>query len=221
MDLTEQLDKKLDRLLRLGLADKQRVQYYENVMSNLKTNINVAQYRPIILKVLEKLIDNTINDPMIYQKTQQNLLRQNGYMKEEKKMKKSTRIPPTQRNDGMLPDTSSCDVQDSAKYEETNTVTSLIKCLVREKLLTEVLGAGTALGRGSVGAPQKPRKAVKVSKSSSPAKSRTLLNQTRKRALDAQRAILQRTKNQSVEQKQEKQYQARQSDIQNKTRYVR
>lgn len=146
------LDKKLQKLLRMGLADKKRLQRYESIMSNLKSSIDIAEYRPMILKVLNKLIDNTIDDPMIFQKTQQNLLN----IKEEKKMKKSSKIPEPRTTNQLNPDPQSCDSTDSNKYnEETNMeVVSLIKSLVKEKILTEVFGVnlknqlGTPIKKG-------------------------------------------------------------------------
>lgn len=214
-----ELDKKLDKLLRMGLADTKRLQYYERIMSNLKYSINIAEYRPIILKVLNKLISNTINDPMIFQKTQQNLLKD---LKEEKKVKKLTKVPPTQTNDLPQPNPMSCDRQDSGKYNEEVKMTKLdlIKNLVKEQLLTE-LGGGVALGKNTSGAPQKPRHGVKLGKSATPAKARNLLNQARKRNLDAQRAVLKRTQNQAAQERQDQQYKAKQSEIQDKTRNVR
>jgi len=196
--ITESLDSKLERLLRMGLADRKRLDFYRRVLSNPKQNVNNAEYRPVIVDVLTKLINNTTKDSAIYSKTQQNI-QAGRYINEAKnKIKKKNVIPPTARNEPMT------------WHPETSDVTQMVKETRMQKLQTlkEVIAArnideaapirrsGTNYRRqttGSVaGRTGKVRKGTRQARASSQSNTDRLLLGARRRIADAQSKLAKR-----------------------------
>lgn len=71
--LTEQLDDKLEKLLRIGLGDKDRLNQYRKALSNPTSAVNTVVLRKYIVDVLDKLLKLVTDDPVMYQRVVANL----------------------------------------------------------------------------------------------------------------------------------------------------
>ena len=59
---------KFNKLLSIGLVDKDKYLQYKKAMSDIRKNAKVAAYREMILNVLDELMDVVTKDPAIYQR---------------------------------------------------------------------------------------------------------------------------------------------------------
>lgn len=198
--LNEELDGKFERLLRLGLAPRARLDYYRRALKNTKATINLAEFRPIILDILNKLIDNTINDPMIYSKTQQNLLRN---------LKEAIAV--------------ACE----EPLMEEDTLVESIKNLasVKSETLTEaqIKRQGRNLrnqsaGRVSGASDGRVRRGTRKAKPATEPFARKLLNKARKRILAAQEKIAASRQDQAQDAKANQEFQQKQAHAQEKAK---
>ena len=205
--VSEEYSSEIENLLRLGLADKTKLEAYKRVLKNPKYYIKLSEYRAIILDVLEKLITQSTEDSAIYNKMQQNLMRKK-YIKEEKKKKKVT-IPPTQRVDSMRWHPLSGDTEQYAEEETpmSDNRISVLKELVREKVLDE-----TAYGKYTVGAPKRPRRVRRATKPKSA--SLSLITKARQRILKAQQNLVRMRKQQATLRSQEERFKQKQAEVQ-------
>lgn len=59
---------KFNKLMAIGLVDKDKYLQYKKAMSDIRKNAKVAAYREMILNVLEELMDVVTKDSAIYQR---------------------------------------------------------------------------------------------------------------------------------------------------------
>lgn len=59
---------KFNKLLSIGLVDKDKYLQYKKAMSDIRKNAKVAAYREMILNVLDELMDVVTKNPAIYQR---------------------------------------------------------------------------------------------------------------------------------------------------------
>jgi hypothetical protein len=166
--LNEELDGKFERLLRLGLAPRARLDYYKRALKNTKATINLAEFRPIILDILNKLIANTISDPMIYNKTQQNLL---------KNLKEAIAVACEEPMDETLVDT----IKNIALEGNTLAEAQIVQ---RQGKNYGKKTVGSVAGRAG-----KVRKATRKARASSDGMANKLLRKARQRIVNAQKKI--------------------------------
>jgi hypothetical protein len=188
--LNEELDGKFERLLRLGLAPRARLDYYRKALRNTKSSINLAEFRPIILDILDKLIANTISDPMIYNKTQQNLLRN---------LKEAIAV--------------SC--EEPMEDELIDSIKTLSEAQIRRQgrnLGRKSVGSVAAAGASRV------RRGTRKAKAATEPFARKLLNKARKRILAAQEKIAANRQDQAQDQRADQEFRQKQSQAQDKAR---
>ena len=66
--LTEQLDDKLEKLLRVGMGDKDQLNKYRQALSNPDSAVRTVVLRKYIVDVLDKLMKLVTDDPVMYQR---------------------------------------------------------------------------------------------------------------------------------------------------------
>ena len=66
--LTEQVDAKIDKLLRIGLGDKNKLNQYRQALSNPEQASNTIVLRKYIIDVLNKLMKLVTDDGVVYQR---------------------------------------------------------------------------------------------------------------------------------------------------------
>jgi len=59
---------KFNKLMAVGLVDKDKYLQYKKAMSDIRRNAKIASYREMILNVLDELVDVVTKDPAIYQR---------------------------------------------------------------------------------------------------------------------------------------------------------
>ena len=59
---------KFNKLMAVGLVDKDKYLQYKKAMSDIRRNAKIAAYREMILNVLDELVDVVTKDPAIYQR---------------------------------------------------------------------------------------------------------------------------------------------------------
>lgn len=73
--LIEADSSKLNRLLQLGLKNKNEIQLYKRALDNAFVNVKFQQYRDKIVNVLNRLLEIIMNDTQVYTKVELNLRR--------------------------------------------------------------------------------------------------------------------------------------------------
>ena len=59
---------KFNKLMAVGLVDKDKYLQYKKAMSDIRRNAKIAAYREMILNVLDELVDVVTSNPAIYQR---------------------------------------------------------------------------------------------------------------------------------------------------------
>lgn len=224
MDVHENLDPKFEKLLRLGFADRKRLELYKRVFKDTKKSIQNPEYRQYILDVLEKLIQNTISDSSIYNRTQQNLMRQPVHeaiaVSRKNKKKRYLPVPEAPRTPSLSGAPFSADM--TVKEGNMNTIDK-----IKEIALRQVLGeaavrrSGRNLRNRSIGTVSSRRgskRGTRKSKASNPDFVRKLVNKARQKVVKAQMGIAQQRQDQAAYQRDTQQYQFRLQSAQDKAR---
>lgn len=69
---------KINQLLQAGLAKNlKRIDYYRVVMMNPRSSLNTTVYRNLAADILDTLVDQVLNDSVLYNRLRQNLLVKN------------------------------------------------------------------------------------------------------------------------------------------------
>jgi hypothetical protein len=79
--LTENLDDKIEKLLRVGLGDVNKISMYRKALSDPENAVKTVVLRKYIVDVLDKLLDIIEDDTILYQRLLANLLKRKS-MKE-------------------------------------------------------------------------------------------------------------------------------------------
>lgn len=77
--LTEEMDAKKDKLLRMGLGDKDKLNQYRQALKDPDTSGKYVVLRKHLLSMLEKLFKVVTDDQTMYQKTQSKLQKERDY----------------------------------------------------------------------------------------------------------------------------------------------
>lgn len=222
MDLHETLDPKFEKLLRLGFADRKRLEIYKRVFQDTTRSMQNPEYRKYLLDVLEKLIKNTINDTTIYNRTQQNLMRQPVHEAVVCKNKKKRYLPVPS-----VPQTSSVSgAPFSADMTVKETKMSLID-KIKEIALQQILGEAAVrrTGRnlknrsiGTVSSRRGVRRGTRKAKASNPDFVRKLVNKARQNIVKSQMNVAQQRQDQAAAQRDAQKYHYKLQNAQDRAR---
>ena len=77
--LTEQYNEKMEKLLRLGLGDKDKLNQFRQALKNPDQAGKYAVLRKHLIKMLDKLADLVTDDPTVFQKSKAKLQKERDY----------------------------------------------------------------------------------------------------------------------------------------------
>lgn len=88
--LTEEYNDKMEKLLRLGLGDKNKLNQYRQALKDPENSAKYVVLRKHLLKMLDKLAKLVTDDPTVFQKSKAKLQKERDYEeKDEKKVEES------------------------------------------------------------------------------------------------------------------------------------
>lgn len=87
--LTEDRAEKVNKLLKLGLADQDKINQYKQALANPEQAGKYSVLRKHLIKMLDRLFDLVTDDPTVFQKTKATLQRDRDYDKQDKKVEEA------------------------------------------------------------------------------------------------------------------------------------